>query len=303
MFRLAHISDVHLAPENEPRLIELFSKRITGYINWKMNRSSTKRAGCLDAVMDHLVGQKPDHIAITGDLVNLATDVEISNAANWLDSLADDLPQKDMLSVIGGNHDAYVPGSLAKALRAWHVHLGQSEDRQVKATDFPLVRHIGDNVSIISCNSAEATLPFMATGYFRSDQAERLSKILEQERDRFRIVLIHHPPIQGATQNYKRLIGADLFADCIANNGAELILHGHTHLDTIDMLDARDKSVPVVCVPAAGNAPGNHKPPGGYNLFNISGNASQWNCSMESYGLEVAGAELEVVKKHKLSLF
>ena len=38
MFRLAHISDVHLSPLPKPSFRQLASKRITGYINWQRNR-------------------------------------------------------------------------------------------------------------------------------------------------------------------------------------------------------------------------------------------------------------------------
>ena len=47
MFRLAHISDVHLGPLPPVTYRQLASKRITGYINWQRNRSKTFHDGAL----------------------------------------------------------------------------------------------------------------------------------------------------------------------------------------------------------------------------------------------------------------
>ena len=38
MFRLAHISDVHLGPLPDVTYRDLASKRMVGYVNWQRNR-------------------------------------------------------------------------------------------------------------------------------------------------------------------------------------------------------------------------------------------------------------------------
>ena len=38
MFRLAHLSDIHLGPLPELSFRELASKRVTGWYNWQRNR-------------------------------------------------------------------------------------------------------------------------------------------------------------------------------------------------------------------------------------------------------------------------
>ena len=73
MFRLAHISDVHLGPLPALTFLELFSKRITGFVNWHRNRRRHLFANTLDIVLDDIERRDPDHLAITGDLVNLAS--------------------------------------------------------------------------------------------------------------------------------------------------------------------------------------------------------------------------------------
>ncbi|PCI05778.1 MAG: metallophosphatase [Hyphomicrobiales bacterium] len=282
MFRLVHISDIHLAPLPRPTLFELMSKRITGYVNWKINRAAVQRPEYLQALISHMIDQHPDHVSITGDLVNLATNAEIERAGQWLENLAVKLGGRHMLTTIAGNHDAYVPGSLNKALARWAPFVSD-DTTPPTAKDFPLV-HRRENISIISCNSAEATLPFQATGYFRSKQAERLKQVLHDERDQFRIVLIHHLPIENETKKYKRLIGAELFCHCIQQSGAELILHGHTHLNSLYWMEDHKMKVPVLGVPAAGQIPGADKPAGRYNLISIDGEQGRWSCLLQEYG-------------------
>ena len=48
MFRLGHISDVHLAPVPTPRKRQLMSKRIIGYSNWRKNREKAMTSESLD---------------------------------------------------------------------------------------------------------------------------------------------------------------------------------------------------------------------------------------------------------------
>src|SRR3546814_13115176 len=79
------------------------------------------------------------------------------------------------------------------------------------------------------------------------------------EEGLFRVVLIHHPPIRGAAPAHKRMIGIRRFAAAISTSGAELVLHGHTHLNTIYWLKSRHGQVPVVGIASASQGPGGHK--------------------------------------------
>src|SRR5262245_20870630 len=107
MFVLAHLSDPHLAPLPRPRIAELASKRLTGYLNWLRKRRAIHESDVLAAIVRDLSSQRPDHIAVTGDLVNIALPAEFENARRWLDRLG---PAADV-SLVPGNHDAYVTGA------------------------------------------------------------------------------------------------------------------------------------------------------------------------------------------------
>src|SRR5579884_4156968 len=103
-FTLAHFSDPHLPPLPRPRLSELAGKRALGYLNWTRNRHKYHRREALDALIGDLKAQAPDHVAVTGDLTNLALPAEFAPAARWLQSLGS--PAE--VTAIPGNHDAYV---------------------------------------------------------------------------------------------------------------------------------------------------------------------------------------------------
>lgn len=283
MFRLAHISDIHLGPLPRVRRSELFSKRITGYVNFRRNRTNVDQPEITANLVEYLSRLNPDHTVITGDLINLGLDAEIENAANWLESLGD--PANN--TVVLGNHDAYVRGARAKALAAWQAWVNGDDNRTIASEqDYPTLRR-RDAVSLIGCNSARASAPFLATGYFREDQASRLAALLktEGETKQCRVVLIHHPPFPGATDRHKRLLGIKNFLRAVAQSGAELILHGHTHLATLEAIPGPSGHVPVICVPAAYQWTGYRKPPAGINLFEIHRDKERWKLVMERHTL------------------
>lgn len=80
MFRLAHISDLHLGPLPAVSYRELASKRVVGYVNWQRNRRKVLHDGIAGLIVTDMKNHHVDHIAITGDLVNLALDGEIEMA-------------------------------------------------------------------------------------------------------------------------------------------------------------------------------------------------------------------------------
>src|SRR3981189_1383127 len=86
-FTLAHLSDPHLPPLPAPTLRELAGKRAFGYLNWTRNRHKVHRREVLDALVSDLQAQTPDHIAVTGDLVNLALEAEFAPSLTWLEGV------------------------------------------------------------------------------------------------------------------------------------------------------------------------------------------------------------------------
>src|SRR5690606_12451575 len=228
MFRLAHFSDIHIGPLPDVTYRELASKRITGYINWQRNRSRHIQGGVAEKLIADLRKFPHDHIAVTGDLVNLSLDAEIAVARMWMEALG---PYADV-TLVTGDHDAYVPGALDKVCRAWGGWMtGDGANHPMHRNSFPFLSRRGP-VALIGVSSARASAPFLASGFFPEKQAERLGGFLDEtgREGLFRVVLIHHPPVRGATASHKRLFGISRFQKVIREHGAELILHGHTHL-------------------------------------------------------------------------
>jgi 3',5'-cyclic AMP phosphodiesterase CpdA len=295
MYKLAHLSDPHLGPLPEPTIRELVSKRVLGYLNWQRNRAGSFTSTHLDALIADIKAGTPDHIALTGDLVNIAIDAELLHARHWLEAFG----KPTDISVVPGNHDAYVRGSLAKARAAWAPFMMGDDDHH--PGPFPYLRK-RDDIALIGVSSAVATGPFMATGLVDSGQAQRLRDMLHTlgKEDAFRVVMIHHPPVRGATHWHKRLIAASRVRAAIHEAGAELVLHGHTHVDSLNWIAGPHGQVPVVGVPSASHAPGSRHPGARYNLFSIDRINGDWHCHMTERGFAAPGQDISVIREKTL---
>ncbi len=131
-FTLAHLSDPHLPPLPAARLRDLMGKRALGYLNWTRNRHKYQRRDVLDALVSDMHGQAPDHIAVTGDFVNLALDAEFAPARAWLDIVG----APDRVSIVPGNHDAYVGATRHRFEETFGNYLG-GDDASATAARFP----------------------------------------------------------------------------------------------------------------------------------------------------------------------
>ena len=282
MITLAHISDVHLAPLPPVRWTELANKRALGYLNWRLRRHNSLSGNGLEMLVAHMLEQKPDFTAVTGDLVNLGLQAEANTALEWLQGIG----SPDDVCVSPGNHDAYVRNSFSYNNASWGAYMS---GEALGPEQFPFVRRVGD-VAIISCSSAVPSAPTLAIGRFEQDQADRLARILKMmgEAGYFRVVLIHHPPNLEARHPRLGLYGARRFREAVARNGAELILHGHTHKSSIFAIPGLTGDVPVVGVAAAGAAhrEDGHEDPARYNLFKIERLGTAWSCTMREFGFQ-----------------
>ena len=284
MFKLAHFSDPHIGPLPRPRLSELLSKRITGYLNYQRNRSHALTCHVLGTLLSDLKAQKPDHIALTGDIVNIALDEEIIAARQWLESIAKPVD----LTLIPGNHDAYVRGALESAKREW-APFWLADDSKDEVT-FPYLRRRGP-LAIVALSTGVATAPFMATGTLGRQQIEKAGQLLRQTAspDIYRVVLIHHPPFVEKDRWMKRLTDHHAFSQMIEITGAELILHGHTHRRNVTFLKGPQSPIPVVGVPSASSGLDGKHEPSRYNLFTIKQQNNGWHCLHVERGITAKG--------------
>ncbi len=287
MFVLAHLSDPHLAPLPPPRLPDLLSKRLLGFINWRRKRSAIHRPEALQAITADLARERPDHIAITGDLVNIALPAEFANARAWLDRVG----AATDVTVVPGNHDAYVDGADADLRREWAPYLAADDCDPAAPVAFPFVRRRGP-VALIGLSSAVVTPPFMATGALGAAQIARAAAILSELRSApvFRVVMIHHPPHVPPTSHIKRLVDAAAFRQAIAAAGAEVVIHGHDHVQSLAWIEGNGGRIAVIGVPSASAVAGTKYQAAAYNLYRIDGGPAAWTCEVVSRGLDRSGS-------------
>jgi len=294
MFRLAHLSDVHLGAVPSLRFKDIFSKRIIGYSNWRRNRAHALTSETLDRLVADLEAQQPDHIAVTGDLTNIARKEEFENARAWLEELG----PPDRVTAIPGNHDAYVPGAHRRYRKLWAPWMASDDAEFVGEALFPFMRR-KDGVALIGVSSAVASVPFMATGRVGKSQTERLTALLEEAKAerRFRVILIHHPPkLIDPRHQWRKLTDGWRFRRAVERVGAELILHGHDHMRMMTAIRGADGVVPVVGVPAAG-APATGGPrSGGYALHEIAASDAGYALTVIHRGFAEDGAIVETAR-------
>jgi 3',5'-cyclic AMP phosphodiesterase CpdA len=241
-FTLAHLSDPHLPPLPKPRLIELAGKRAFGYVNWTRNRHKYQRREVLDALVADVKAQGPDHIAVTGDLVNLALEAEFAPARAWLDGVG----PPDRVTTIPGNHDAYVRATFHRFGETFAPYLAGDDGR----IGFPSLRRRGP-LALISLSTAVPTLPLMATGALGREQLAALEEVLERlaTEDVFRVLLVHHPLKSGA--RHKRMTDSAGLLTLLKRHGVELILHGHDHIHSTMWFEGPNGNIPALGVPSA----------------------------------------------------
>jgi 3',5'-cyclic AMP phosphodiesterase CpdA len=278
-FTLAHLSDPHLPPLPSLRLRDLAGKRALGYLNWKRNRQKVHQRDVLDALVADMQAQRPDHIAVTGDLVNLALEAEFAPARAWLESVG----ASDRVTAIPGNHDAYVRATQHRFAEVWRHYL--DGDDATGGVTFPSLRRRGP-LALIGVSSAVPTPPLMATGWLGRTQLDALRRILTglSTEQAFRVLLIHHP--LRSDSHIKRLTDSSELLALLKVHGVELILHGHDHVHSTIWIDGPKGTIPVVGVPSASAIAHGRYPAAAYNLFSIERDGAAWRCEQTIRGID-----------------
>jgi 3',5'-cyclic AMP phosphodiesterase CpdA len=277
-FALAHLSDPHLPPLPDPQVSELLGKRGLGYLNWTRNRHKYHRRDVLDVLISDMQAQVPGHIAVTGDLVNLALEAEFAPALAWLRAVG----PPDRVTAVPGNHDAYVRATQHRFAESFADYLRGDE---ASDATFPFLRRRGP-LLLIGLSTAVPTPPFMATGTLGRAQIEALEQTLSRLAgdDVFRVLLVHHP-LRSASK-IKRLTDAPDLLALLKRYGVNLVLHGHDHVHSTIWIDGPSRTIPVVGVPSASARAHGHYPAAAYNLFSIARDGTAWRCQQMVRGID-----------------
>ena len=295
-FSLAHFSDVHLGPLPSGAIFTDFSpKRVIGAMSWFYNRRKLHQPEIAAKLIEDIKRAKPDHAAFTGDLVNIAAVSEFQQGARWLENAG----PADWLSFTPGNHDAYVKVPWAKGMTLFEDYMS-SDMRQDER--FPFVR-LRRNIALIGVNGARPQDLVRAGGMVGSAQRERLAEKLKSlgERGFYRVVMIHHPPAPGLAHPLRALSDAAELKKILRDEGAELVLHGHNHIRSLNWLGSASGTVPIVGVPSASMIDDGHHDAASWNNYEIDRAKGKWQTNVTIRQWQGCDAAFKTVAEFELA--
>ena len=282
-FTLAHLSDFHLSSPDKVKAPDLLNKRIFGYLKWRLSRGRTHRKEVLEALLRDLLIAEPDHIVVTGDLTHLGLPVEFREARSILQTIG----SPSQITVIPGNHDAYVRTDWNSTFRLWadymvsdrHFRRGETEidSQQI----FPSLR-VREFVALVGVSTARPSGLFLAVGSVGELQLRELERILSEtgQQGLFRVVLIHHPPLPVVVSWRKRLTDAEALRLTLARQGVELVLHGHTHRGSRGHFDTTVGQAQTMGVSSASAAGRAQKHRARYHIYRLKKNTHGWKMAV-----------------------
>lgn len=275
---LAHFSDPHLPLAGLPMWREWRFKRVLSLLSWFYRRRHLHTPAPLLQVMQDIRQAHPALLAITGDMTNLGLLSEFRAAEHWLKE--QNLPPT---LLVPGNHEALIREKNLEKRTLWAPWLHMGENSRAPSV---LVQ---DHVALIGVNTAVPSLPFMATGRTGGRQLELLGQTLRTlgESGLCRVVLLHHPPVAHLVQNRKGLTDLNMLQDVLRREGAELVLHGHSHLATACTIPGT--SIPVLGTTSASHIPGSPRKAAGWNRITITAQPDTWDITVQRRALGTDG--------------
>jgi len=277
---LIHISDFHLCQTSGISPGRFLNKRLFSYLSWRIRRQREHRPQVLEALTRAVQAADADHVVVTGDLTQLALPSEFDQARSILQALGP--PQK--VFVVPGNHDALVAAPWPESYARWADYMASDSANPQRHVEFPTLRMRGP-VALIGLCTARPTRLLSAAGSLGTRQLQRLAEILQEtaRRSLFRVLLIHHPPIPGMVSFHKRLMDAEAFAVIAKQQGAELVLHGHSHLCSRAEMDGPLGRIPVLGISSASAASPHPQRRAAFRSVRIARTAEGWTTSFQDF--------------------
>ena len=237
-YMLVHFSDVHILALKGAYCQELFVKRIYGFFS-----KFTSNKGIIDynRVFRHVAKEfsriRPDRIVFTGDLTHLSLTEEFIQGKNWLDKLQ----KYAKILLVPGNHDQYIPAAAESGLRILEHYMNACPAAEYadNRSCFPSIV-LDHPIALIGLNTSIACPPFFAYGKIGEAQLTRLELLLERlsRKEVFKILVMHHPPNNKDISRRKGLLDAEGLLAVLKKYPVHMILHGHTHKQSIHSLDS-----------------------------------------------------------------
>lgn len=298
---MAHLSDLHATPARLTGVRDLARKRMLGWLSWRVRRRHAHRPEVLGALIDDLAQQAPDQVAISGDLTNIAAPREFEQARAWLERIG----PPERVSLVPGNHDAYVALSYAESWRHWEDYLvsdAGSDPVGAGPPEFPTLRRRGA-LALIGVCSANPTAPGLARGTLGAAQRARLEALLDElgRAGCVRVISIHHPITAGTVTSRRELTDAAALRDLLARVGAELVLHGHGHRQVFGAVPGPRGSIPVIGVRSASEIGSHPDKRAQYHLYEIDGGSAGASIALRVRGYDPASGAFRDEGAHPIA--
>jgi 3',5'-cyclic AMP phosphodiesterase CpdA len=245
MFRLAHVTDLHVRSFAGARLRDFFGKRAVGAINLGLIRRRKYRMDFLEELGKDLRARPHDHLVVSGDLGNVSLLSEWRAARSWIERIG---ASAENTTVIPGNHDVYVEEVVVSGAFEQIFAAYQRADARLQPNTYPFARLRGE-VALVCASSGVPTGDLGAWGRLGEAQLRQVEALLAapEVRARFRVLVLHHPPVMHRPPENRNLRDRAQLAEVLARVGADLVLHGHDHRDEFAELAGPDgRRIPVV---------------------------------------------------------
>jgi predicted phosphodiesterase len=214
--KLAHISDLHYG---------------------------SRDVDAADGVLGVLKAERPNYLVVTGDLAN--NPWSLPPARGWVEELVKtcSLDAANVL-VVAGNHDYRIVGNFGfKPVGSWFFRRSFAKWWYGNGFYFPPAF---PKLAFLVIDSNPICLGFARGrfGYFQSWQLKRqLKRLSKEERERLRaatvIAVLHHHPLpvpHGGSNFFLVLRNLQNLLKFLAENEADIVLHGHKHQATYSAL-------------------------------------------------------------------
>jgi 3',5'-cyclic AMP phosphodiesterase CpdA len=195
----------------------------------------------VEAISTGIEREKPDMIAVSGDLTQRAFPAQFKSAVNFLDSF--DCPKV----IVPGNHDIPVFNIFERLTDPFKRFCNL-----VCCEDYPC--HHDDEIAVLGVNSVENRT--WKSGRLINAQVDRIEQIFNQIDDKLlKILVIHHNLIFFPFEkSEKKVLRYTRILDRLITSSVDVILLGHDHRSMVVGLPQSRTRPPKAILVKAGTA-------------------------------------------------